>query len=343
MEAMTRISVALCTYNGSRYLEEQLRSIAQQTRLPDELIICDDRSHDTTVQIVEDFAKKAPFPVYLHINDVNIGVVKNFEKAIKLCMGDLIALADQDDFWFKEKLLLEEEVFHRFPNTGLVFTNAEVVDENLVPLGYDLWSTEGFDVKKQALVREGRAFEVLLKKNFVTGATMMFRREYLSAIIPFPNTSNNMIGNCMIHDYWIALIIAALAEVRFVNSRLVKYRQHSSQLLGASIKGKQRYVRDYNIASYIEDLNRRLNELKRVEKALATQRGKVNSRALSLLMKEQKHIEEKISHLSMREAICDNNFTRKLLLITQELVSLRYHKHSNGLRSAIKDLFRGRH
>src|SRR6266550_1879624 len=129
----------MCTYNGSLYLREQLDSIMRQTRLPDELVICDDCSVDETRQIIEDFASVAPFPVHLHVNEQNLGSTKNFEKAISLCEGDAIALADQDDVWNPFKLDRIETVLNSSPKVGLVFSDAEVVDEKLKPLGYNLW------------------------------------------------------------------------------------------------------------------------------------------------------------------------------------------------------------
>src|SRR3712207_5989304 len=100
------LSVALCTYDGARYLPEQLESLARQRRLPDELVVCDDGSADDTVDVVRRFADRAPFAVRLSLNPQNLGFVKNFEQAIRLCRGDLIALADQDDVWHPQKLEL---------------------------------------------------------------------------------------------------------------------------------------------------------------------------------------------------------------------------------------------
>src|SRR5947208_14214106 len=102
------ISVAMCTYNGERFLKEQLESLAAQTRQPDELVVCDDRSTDSTPHIVEAFARAAPFPVRLEVNDRCLGSTKNFEHAILRCTGALIALSDQDDVWHPEKLALQE-------------------------------------------------------------------------------------------------------------------------------------------------------------------------------------------------------------------------------------------
>src|SRR5258708_37621369 len=98
------LSVAMCTYNGARFLPEQLESIAAQTKLPDELVVCDDRSTDGSVEIIRSFAQRAPFEIRLDINANNLGSTKNFEKAIGLCQGEIIALADQDDVWCPQKL-----------------------------------------------------------------------------------------------------------------------------------------------------------------------------------------------------------------------------------------------
>ena len=91
-----KVSIALCTYNGSEFLGEQLASFLTQTRLPDEIVVCDDCSLDSTVQILDDFAAHAPFPVRIYRNEKNLRSTKNFEQAIDLCEGDIILLADQE-------------------------------------------------------------------------------------------------------------------------------------------------------------------------------------------------------------------------------------------------------
>src|SRR5438128_2977881 len=99
-----KISIAMCTYNGEQFLRDQLASIAVQTRPPDELVVCDDHSADATCEIVARFAASSPFPVRLHVNEQNLGSTKNFEHAIRLCEGDIIALSAQYDDWLPEKL-----------------------------------------------------------------------------------------------------------------------------------------------------------------------------------------------------------------------------------------------
>src|SRR5688572_21636686 len=105
----------MCTYNGAAHVREQLDTIGNQTRPPDELIICDDRSNDQTPDIIRDFAATAKFPVRLHINEMTLRSSPNFQKTISLCTGDIIALADQDDLWKPNKLERFEEAFNRDP------------------------------------------------------------------------------------------------------------------------------------------------------------------------------------------------------------------------------------
>src|SRR5690625_4797540 len=104
------LSVALCTCNSTRYLREQLDSIATQTRAPDELVIYDDASSDDTLIMVKHFARDAPFPVTIQCNEKNLGPTANFQLAIESCQGDLIALCDHDDVWHPDKLLLCEAI-----------------------------------------------------------------------------------------------------------------------------------------------------------------------------------------------------------------------------------------
>src|SRR6201999_469319 len=110
-----RLSVALCTYNGERFLPQQLASMANQTRPPDELIVCDDRSSDRTIDIVREFAASAAYPVRIFENESNLGSAANFERAIRLCEGNLIALSDQDDIWYPIRLQRSEQELTAHP------------------------------------------------------------------------------------------------------------------------------------------------------------------------------------------------------------------------------------
>lgn len=134
------ISVALCTYNGARFLEEQLASLQAQIRCPDELIVCDDRSTDKTVQLLEAFARIAPFPVRIHVNPANLGSTMNFDRAMRLCTGSLIAFCDQDDIWHSTRLSACAEAFQDDPRLELVFSNGQLIDEAGTQIPGRLWT-----------------------------------------------------------------------------------------------------------------------------------------------------------------------------------------------------------
>ncbi|HYV10578.1 MAG TPA: glycosyltransferase family 2 protein, partial [Pyrinomonadaceae bacterium] len=222
-----KISVAMCTYNGAEFLSAQLQSIITQSRPPDEIVICDDRSTDDTPKLLEKLATESPIPIKLHINDQNLGSVKNFERAISLCNSDVIALSDQDDVWRNDKLQLFETILNNSPSAGIVFSDAAIVDQDLKPLNRRMWDEVGFDAHKRKLVRTGHALEVLITGWTVTGATMAFRSRFVKLSLPIPE------GIAMIHDGWIALTIAAVADVVALDEPLIQYRQHAQQQIGA--------------------------------------------------------------------------------------------------------------
>jgi glycosyltransferase involved in cell wall biosynthesis len=219
------ISVAMCTYNGSRFLGEQLKSIEEQTMLPCELIICDDGSSDSTSEIVRTFAQAAPFPVRFIPNERTLGSTSNFAKAVCLCGGDAIALCDQDDVWRSDKLERLAEVLDSEPDVGGVFSDATLVDENSQTLPQSMWEQRQFDAPLQALINDRQAAPLqLLQKNVVTGATFMFRSHFVSHLMPIPPE--------WVHDAWIALLLATQAKLRVLPARLMSYRLHGAQQIG---------------------------------------------------------------------------------------------------------------
>lgn len=314
------ICVAMCTYNGASYLGEQLASIAAQTRLPDRMVVVDDGSADETVSIIERFAREAPFPVQVEVNAHNLGYAKNFERAIRLAEGDLIALSDQDDVWQRDKLRALAAAFQGSPGVGFVFSDAEVVDAGLRPIGYRLWEAMRFPVEKQQQVGDGRAFELLLKRNVVTGATMAFRGVWKDLVLP--------IDPCSVHDAWIALLISAVAEqVGMVPDPLIKYRQHSASQIG---------IRNGNLWAQVltaKQMGMTLpGELARLRSALQRlqEYGGVTAERLELL-------QQTINHLAVRSSLPDWRLLR-IRPICREILTGRYRQCANGLPSAVRDM-----
>lgn len=329
---MNRVSIALCTYNGEKFLSKQLYSFLRQTRLPDELIICDDLSSDTTSDIINNFAQIAPFPVQLYVNDRNLGSTKNFEKAISLCTGELIYLSDQDDVWRPEKIETIEAEFRKNPKVGLVFTNAEMVDENLRPRNERLWShTFPERERKKALTAE--FYKTLLNGNAVTGATAAFSSRFVKDFLPIPTHMPNMI-----HDGWIALVISVFAEIAFLDKPLIKYRQHSAQQLGGSDTNGTRKERLSKAIKLLRN-QKMLTEI--LTKSLNDYPALRYEGKIERAVKENElELQENIVHLENRLKLFDERLFR-LPSILIELRSGRYHRFSHGLLSSVKDIFAG--
>jgi glycosyltransferase involved in cell wall biosynthesis len=217
------ISIAMCTYNGSKFLAEQLNSIREQTKLPHELVICDDGSTDATPRIVDAFALDAPFPVRFFRNQATLGSTRNFEKAINLCAGQAIALCDQDDTWQPNKLERLASVLDSEPQVGGVCSNAFLMDETSECFPDSLWERRNFTPRMQAAFQRNSARQ-LLQYNAATGATFVFRSEFVKQVTPIPPE--------WVHDAWIALLVATQSRVQLVPEKLISYRIHPAQQIG---------------------------------------------------------------------------------------------------------------
>jgi glycosyltransferase involved in cell wall biosynthesis len=224
------VSVALCTHNGARFVLEQVRSILEQSEPPIQVVLSDDASNDDTVALVEDLwaelaPSAAPELVILR-NTVALGVTRNFQQAVEACNGELVALADQDDLWNPDRLQLMASCFESSPTLGLLFTDARLVDASGTDLGSSLFQALEVRDRDLADIRRGKAFPVLLRRNVVTGATVMFRRSLLKAALPF--------DPAWVHDEWLAIIAAAVSRVDWLPDRLIDYRQHGGNQIGVA-------------------------------------------------------------------------------------------------------------
>lgn len=226
--ATTSISVAVATYNGERFVREQLRSILTQTHPPEQVIVSDDGSTDATLSVVEEIAGSAAIPILIRRNRTRLGVTANFEAALRGANGELVALADQDDVWLPTKLEVMQSVFAQ-SQVGAAFSDAVVIDDSSHPTGRTLWERFGMTAHERRLILSGRMFPVQLRWNFVTGATMCVRRELLDTLLPFPDRG--------MHDQWIAVIAGGLGVLRPIAEPLMQYRVHGANVAGVPPRG----------------------------------------------------------------------------------------------------------
>lgn len=223
----SHISVALCTHNGARFIETQLRSILSQSRMPDEIVISDDASTDGTIGVVRELIaqRNSPSPsIVILENEVALGVAANFERAIQASHGDLIVLSDQDDSWHPDRISRSLQQFDSRAELDLLFSDARIVDAAGEPFGPSLFATLEMSASDLKAVHDGRAFELLLKRNLATGATVMFRRRLLGAAIPF--------ATGWIHDEWLTMIAATTGCLDVIEEPLIDYRQHGANVIG---------------------------------------------------------------------------------------------------------------
>lgn len=226
------VSVALCTHNGAAFVREQLLSILNQSVRAQEIVLSDDASTDDTVgvalaAVAEWGARGAQAPAVVVLrNETALGVTANFEQALSACNGDILVLSDQDDVWRPEKLSVIVAAFQSNPAVDLVFSDARMVDALGAPLGVLLFDTLGISRGERELLGEGRAFDALLRRNLVTGATAALRRDLVQRSAPFPPS--------WVHDEWLAIMAAAQNDILMLDRPLIDYRQHGGNQIGAS-------------------------------------------------------------------------------------------------------------
>jgi hypothetical protein len=315
----TSVSVAMCTYNGSRYLKPQLSSIASQTQPPAELVVCDDGSNDSTLEIVEAFAGTVPFPVRVHRNEVNLGSTKNFEQAIQMCGSDFITLCDQDDLWQPGKLEAMTKILAE-SGAGGVFCNAYLIDCHSSRTGEILWSEgdlkafEGADKKSYDFV------SILLRCNVVTGATMMFRADLRDRILPCSVE--------WVHDGWLAWMIVLHSQLLAVPEPLMSYRIHSSQqlgLVGRSPIARLRRARSTGMEAY-----RAMEKQFEILLDYARSHREVCSADLC------RRLDDKRRHARFRAELQSSSTLVRVMGVSRQ--SSAYRKYAQGWKSMLKDI-----
>ncbi|PAM94234.1 hypothetical protein B4N84_14290 [Flavobacterium sp. IR1] len=228
-----KLSVALCTYNGSLFLNKQLDSILNQTIPIHEIVICDDNSTDETIAIINSYKNKYPKLIKVYQNNPGLGTIKNFEKAIQHTSGDLIFLSDQDDIWYYEKVARSYKFFEENQECVLLFSNGNLINSDDKYIGSTLWDKWGFDEEVKSIWKDQKKAYISLVNgnNKITGATVCFKKSLKSKIFPIKLPLNYW------HDGWLGTHAAAQEGLFFINESLIQYRIHSNQQVGISKEG----------------------------------------------------------------------------------------------------------
>ncbi len=217
------VSVVVGTFNGAKFLSQQLTSLAVQTLPPAELVVSDDGSTDGTAEIVADFGRTAPFPVRFHCNETRLGFRANFMHAAELGQSDLIAFCDQDDVWHPDKLEIVAAAFSA-PEVLLAYHKVDLIDADGHRLG---------ELEERS---PGRALSPPLTISpwvYGLGFTQVFRRTLLRASHHWAaSVCEHDPKDPMSHDQWVAFLGSALGTIAYIDRPLASYRQHGANAFG---------------------------------------------------------------------------------------------------------------
>jgi glycosyltransferase involved in cell wall biosynthesis len=320
---MNKISVAMTSFNGEKYILSQLESIANQTVIPNEIIICDDKSTDNTVQIINDFKKNTNINIKIIINEFSLGFTQNFAKAIELCTGDIIFLADHDDVWFFNKIEHCLDLYKFNQKIMLIVNNAIITDKDLLNIGTTMLDQ----------VISGYGTE----KSLITGALTSFRKDFVKYFLPIPK---EIIG----HDICIHNI-GILLDVRLVESKTLQFiRRHEnnySNWIASSITKINLFdvlLNQLNTkiaTNYNDRLILNQYYYSKIKNYICINENNNNE----FIYKSLKHLEKEYDAINLRNKLINKKGIFRLKIIINMLIFNRY-KFFNGYRSFIRDLFR---
>lgn len=321
-----KISIALATYNGESYLSKQLESFIWQTRLPDEVVISDDNSTDSTLHILKAFQKNAPFPVRLRSNEQNRGFAVNFGRALEICRGDIIILSDQDDIWLPNKVDVIEKEFEKSSDLMFFANNAEIMDAAGSASGYNLLAQ-----KKGS----GRSTEF-----FGPGNCVSIRKELASLSLPIPEEKCG-------HDNWIVRLSFYLDINRIISDNCLQYyRRHESNFSikkSSNLTEKKSSVVDslleLQASSSMASICRKIESLLILRERLSGLDEELISKAKARAEKEVaiQRLDKTLSVLRYRKNIWCQGLIKRFPMVMTAVVRGDYREFS-GWRSAVRDL-----
>lgn len=319
--AMPRTAVVLCSYDGARFLPMQLDSLRAQSVQPDAYVLSDDASSDESYALLKAFAedlRAAGCEVVLHRNASNLGYARHFEQALQRADADILFPCDQDDVWHSRKIERMRDVFAARPELVLLHGDARLVDAGGGDLGRRLFEVLEISAHEFASMHAGRGFEVLLRRNIVTGAAMAFRRDVLRHALP--------VDEGWSHDEWIALNAAMHARIDTLEEVVIDYRQHGDNQIGVREKqGMQKLGVGMDRQAFLQRAKLRGESLA------------VHAAGADAPVDVRDAIEQRALHARHR-ANLPAGFAARLRAVSAEARSGRYRRFGRGWRSAIADL-----
>jgi glycosyltransferase involved in cell wall biosynthesis len=319
-----KISIAMATYNGARFIEEQLRSFVKQTRRPDELVISDDGSTDATGEIISQFATSAPFPVCCFQNTGSPGYTGNFSSAIERTTGDLVFLSDQDDVWLPSKLANVERLARTHPDKLLFINDAAMAHRDLRPTGL----TKLGQIRSLGLGDE----------TFVMGCCCGVRRQLLTFGMPIPEGFHG-------HDNWLVGLSNGLGATLIHEEVLQLYRRHDqnqSQFLANSLEPTKRHQLWLKIARTVllsepRHLQRSLQQMQSFQRGVQASMQRAEDPWRPRLEDLNDRVDADIAELVKRLAIRSHSFPARALQALSYWKAGGYGTRS-GLLSALRDI-----
>lgn len=314
-----KISVAVCTYNGARYIEEQLRSILEQSCKVDEIVLGDDGSTDNTLECAREILEQSGVEYRIFKNENNLGFRKNFEKTIGNTTGDIIFLCDQDDVWVKDKVEIMMRHFIDNSKCLLVFSDGEVVDTNLNMQSMSLWKSFLLD---KALAQTTDWKYIFLKGWYVTGAATAIKRELFEACCPF--------SDICVHDAWLAMNAALQKQIEMEPQKLIKYRQHGSNQIGVPASLMARIRNKIKIIRNLMDLQKTEHSRK------ALMYKDIYSQFHDWIVDDKEYEEEILRCIKFHEEMTllrKNGFIHRLFKVIKSKINKDYKKYAknNGM------------
>lgn len=326
-------SVALCTFNGEKFIEEQLLSILNQSYPVSEIVISDDGSSDRTIEIInsiiDGLAPDSP-TIKVFQNNLPLGIAANFQRCISLTTSRWIFLCDQDDVWDLEKVQYFRDLILQNPGKSFLCSDALLVDSERKSLGYTLLGSLKVRSKERRLACGSKAFDVFLKRNIATGATVVLNRHLFERSHPFPTG--------WIHDEWLAIVSSMNGDLFQSDKVTIEYRQHSSNSIGEKKQTLRR-----RISKYREPRNERNEHL--AQRARELQEYVVRHKSdYTLAQFEYLHQTAGMFlefHLKRLKLSPSRPF--RLIPVTRLFFAGEYSRYSRGIKDAIKDLIQPDH